>query len=197
MERIGRGMIIVACAGLLSGVPGCDAPAPPATSSGSDNRFKPSPVQAEAALVAVFDAWKAGHPPGMVPDRSSPSVHVTDTFRKPDEQLVDYQILGEVPGDGPRCYAVDLRFEPERVERVRFSVSGIDPLWVFRLEDAQHLAHWEHNMDQPGADDESGESDLAAQKNGAAVAADHQAPSSSEPDTEPSPANDSAAEPAP
>jgi len=82
---------------------------------------------------------------------TSPAVHITDTFRRPDEALVDYHILGEVPSENPRCYAVDLRFTPERVERARFTVTGIDPLWVFRLEDAQLLAHWEHNMTQADA----------------------------------------------
>jgi hypothetical protein len=186
--------------GLLCGVAGCDAPAPTETTSDQENRFQPSPVQAEAALTAVFDAWQAGHPPGMVPETSSPAVHVTDTFRKPGEQLVDYEILGEVPGDGPRCYAVDLRFQPERVERVRFTVSGIDPLWVFRLEDAQLLAHWEHNMEQPGAEHgptaEAGATDPAPQEEGTAAPSDAGTPTS-RPVSEPVPADDSAAEAAP
>jgi hypothetical protein len=86
----------------------------------------------------------------MVPE-TTPAVHVTDTYRKPDESLVDYRILGEVPSDRKRCYAVELRFAPERAERTRFLVVGIEPLWVFRLEDAENLAHWEHNMEAPEA----------------------------------------------
>jgi hypothetical protein len=86
----------------------------------------------------------------MVPG-TSPAVHVTDTFRKPGEKLIDYRILGEVPSERKRCLAVELRFEPERAERTRFLVVGIDPLWVFRQEDAENLAHWEHNMEKPGS----------------------------------------------
>jgi hypothetical protein len=120
----------------------------------STDRYVPSPVQAETALRAVFEAWRKGEPPGMVPD-TSPAVHVTDTFRKPEERLIDYHILGEVPTDKPRCYAVDLRFEPDRIERTRFTVVGIDPLWVFRSEDVELLSHWEHNMEPPGVSDDS------------------------------------------
>jgi hypothetical protein len=102
----------------------------------------------------VFEAWRQGSPPGVIPD-TSPAVHITDTYRKPDEALIDYRILGEVPSERKRCYAVELRFAPERAERTRFLVVGIDPLWVFRLEDAELLAHWEHKMDElPAASDE-------------------------------------------
>jgi hypothetical protein len=100
----------------------------------------------------VFEAWRKGSPPGLIPD-TSPAVHITDTYRKEGEQLVDYRILGEVPSERKRCYAVELRFAPERAERARFLVVGIDPLWVFRLEDAELLAHWEHKMDEPTVDE--------------------------------------------
>jgi hypothetical protein len=140
--------IVLACAGLL---PGCAPQAPPgtATTAGGE-QYVPEPHQAEAALRAVFEAWRQGTPPGMVPE-TTPAVHVTDTYRKPDESLIDYRILGEVPSERKRCYAVELRFAPERAERTRFLVVGIEPLWVFRLEDAENLAHWEHNMETPEA----------------------------------------------
>jgi hypothetical protein len=135
----------------LIAVAGCSSSDPAAPqASGSPQRYVPSPEQAETALRAVFDAWKEGQPPGMI-EGASPAVHITDTFRRADEKLVDYHILGEVPSADPRCYAIDLRFEPERFERARFTVVGIDPLWVFRLEDAQLLSHWEHNMQSPEA----------------------------------------------
>jgi hypothetical protein len=147
------------CATLLfaATAAGCSDPAAPTASSADIERFVPSPEQSETALRAVFEAWRQGTPPGLVPD-TTPAVHVTDTFRKPDETLVDYRILGEVPSDKKRCYAVELRYAPERAERTRFLVVGIDPLWVFRLEDAENLAHWEHNMETP----ESGEATAEA-----------------------------------
>ena len=144
-QRSTAAVAIVICAGLLAG---CSSQEP----AGSAERFIPAPEQAESALKAVFEAWRKGSPPGLVPD-TSPAVHITDTYRKDGEQLVDYRILGEVPSERKRCYAVELRFAPERAERTRFLVVGIDPLWVFRLEDAELLAHWEHKMDEPASDE--------------------------------------------
>jgi hypothetical protein len=111
-------------------------------------RYIPSGDASRTAMISAFDAWKQGVPAGPVPD-TSPLIHVTDNHRRPKEILVGYRILGEVPGDTPRCYAVELTFDPPREERARFVVVGIDPLWVFRLEDYQLLAHWEHKMDKP------------------------------------------------
>jgi hypothetical protein len=123
-------------------------------------RYVPAPQQAEAAIKLAFDAWKQGAAAGPVAG-SMPAVHVTDSYRRPDERLVAYEILGEVPGDTPRCYAVSLQFDSAREEKARFVVVGVDPLWVFRLEDLQLLNHWEHRMepesnaaagsDEPGA----------------------------------------------
>jgi hypothetical protein len=128
--------IVVACAGLLQGCAKRDTTA----------RFTPSTADAEAALNTALSAWKSGVLPGLVPE-TSPVVHVTDSYRSDSESLVDFEILGEVPGVAARCFAVDLQFDPPREEKVRYVVVGIDPLWVFRLEDYELLAHWEHKMD--------------------------------------------------
>jgi hypothetical protein len=49
-----------------------------------------------------------------------------------------------------RCYVVGLKFDnPPAERRERFVVVGIDPLWVFRKEDYDKLAHWEHPMELP------------------------------------------------
>jgi hypothetical protein len=111
-------------------------------------RYTPSEQQAEQAVATALDAWKAGVPAGEVPE-TSPLIHLTDSFRKEGETLVDYKILGEVPGDLERCYAVDLTFDPPREEQARFVVVGIDPLWVFRMEDYQLITHWDHHMPAP------------------------------------------------
>lgn len=141
---------IYAALWLAFGTSGCSGPAAPATSDADVERFVPSSDQAVSALRSVLEAWRQGTPPGMIPD-TSPPVYVTDTRRNSPETLVEYRILGEVPSDKKRCYAVELRFAPERAERTRFLVVGIDPLWVFRLEDAENLAHWEHNSDSRDA----------------------------------------------
>jgi hypothetical protein len=111
-------------------------------------RYTPAEADAQAAVAAAMDAWQLGIEPGEIPE-TSPLVFLTDSYRQPGETLVSYEILGEVPGDVPRCYAVDLQFDPPREEKARFIVVGIDPLWVFRQEDYQLLTHWDHHMLPP------------------------------------------------
>ena len=114
-------------------------------------RYIPAEQTALDALTAGLDAWKGGSPAGEVAG-TKPLVFVTDSYRVQNERLVDYAILGQVPGNVPRCFAVDLHFDPPREEKTRYVVVGIDPLWVFRMEDYQLLAQWDHHMD----DEETG-----------------------------------------
>ena len=108
--------------------------------------FIPSQSQSLEALKVALDAWKAGKPSGPVPG-TSPVVHITDSSRVSGQTLDDYQILGDVPGNAPRCIAVKLKFShPAEEKRERFVIVGIDPLWIFRHEDYDLLLHWEHQM---------------------------------------------------
>ncbi|MBI5760289.1 MAG: hypothetical protein HZA46_17375 [Planctomycetales bacterium] len=101
-------------------------------------------------MEATLSAWQSGEPAGTVPN-TKPEVFVTDSHRRPDQKLEAFEILGPVPGNAPRCFAVKLKLVyPDAEERVRFVVVGIEPLWVFRQEDYDMLAHWEHPM--PPAD---------------------------------------------
>ena len=110
-------------------------------------RFVPAPEVAQRALESVLKAWQAGVAPGMIPE-TKPQVHITDAHRKAGQRLEKYQILGEVPGDAQRCFAVKATFSnPAAEERIRFVVIGIDPLWVFRHEDLELLTHWDHKME--------------------------------------------------
>lgn len=110
-------------------------------------RFVPPPDVAQRALEAVLKAWQSGEAPGMIAE-TKPQVHITDAHRKAGQRLEKYQILGEVPGDAPRCFAVKATFSnPKSEERIRFVVIGIDPLWVFRHEDLELLSQWDHKMD--------------------------------------------------
>ena len=131
----------------------------------SSARYIPSVTQAEAAVKASLDDWKQGLPAGLVAD-TKPVVHVVDSQRRELPLLSDYQILGEVPGNAPRCLAVRLRWvNPEKEERARYVVVGIDPLWVFRQEDYDLLSHWEHPMEEPvGKQSEGRQSEDATQK---------------------------------
>lgn len=110
--------------------------------------FIPPPAKAERAIRAVMEAWKKGNPVGIVEGTNSPIVHVIDSHRNAGQVLVDFEILGEVPGNAPRCFAVKAMLSnPEKTLRLRYVVVGIDPLWVFRHEDYDLLSHWEHRME--------------------------------------------------
>ena len=131
--------------------------------SESDTKFVPDSETALAAVTAAMNAWKNGVAPGPVP-HTAPLVHLTDSHRQPGQALSEFEVLGEVPGNADRCFAVRLKLSsPEAEERVRYVVVGIDPLWVFRHEDYDMLMHWEHPMektadaDDPAADSPSGD----------------------------------------
>jgi hypothetical protein len=114
-------------------------------------RYIPAEATAREALAAGLEAWKGGAAAGEV-EGTKPLVFVTDSYRNPKERLAGYEILGQVPGNVPRCFAVELRFDPPREEKARYVIVGIDPLWVFRMEDYQLLTQWDHHMkDEPAA----------------------------------------------
>lgn len=116
--------------------------------------FIPSPSTAESALRAAMEAWKNGEPSGAVP-ATKPVVHVVDSSRNGGQNLVSYEILGEIPGNAHRCFAVKVQLsDPDREERLRFIVFGIDPLWIFRQEDYDLLSHWDHPMPKTKPRDE-------------------------------------------
>jgi hypothetical protein len=72
---------------------------------------------------------------------------VGDTHRRAGQKLARYEIVGELPSDEGRLFAVRVHLEnPAAEAKVNFLVVGIDPLWVFRQEDYQMVTHWEHNM---------------------------------------------------
>jgi hypothetical protein len=119
-------------------------------SSGTE-RFVPAEAASRSALEAMLVAWRDGVPAGPVPN-TKPEVFVTDAHRRPGQKLEAFEILGPVPGNAPRCFAVKVKLaNPDAEERVRFVIVGIEPLWVFRQEDYDMLTHWEHPM--PPADE--------------------------------------------
>ena len=110
-------------------------------------RFIPPPAAARVALVSVLDAWKSKRLPeeGVGP---LGDVHVVDKQRRAGQQLVRYEILGEVTVEKARGFAVRLTLEnPEESPLVRFLVVGEHPLWVWRQEDFEMISHWMHPMD--------------------------------------------------
>lgn len=131
-----RSRLVLWCALFLAGGAGC-ADRPRA------DRYVPSPDAARDAVEAALKAWQGGSPPGKV-ERPGVGVYLVDNCRPPGQRLRGYKVLGEAPGEGPRCFAAKLLLEDQEEEQlVRFVVFGIDPLWVYRYEDYEMLIHWE------------------------------------------------------
>ena len=117
----------------------------------SEADFIPSDEIARRALTVAMEAWQKGMPAGPVAG-TSPVIHVTDSTRTSGRKLLSWKLLGAVPGNAPRCYALSLTLDqPTETRRERFIVVGIDPLWVFRHEDYDLLMHWEHPMSDSDA----------------------------------------------
>ncbi|HQU47215.1 MAG: hypothetical protein B7Z73_14755 [Planctomycetia bacterium 21-64-5] len=123
---------------LLPGVAACGRP------SGYE-RYVPSAERAHEALDQVLAAWKSGETVESLTLKSAPiTVRVADSTRRPGQRLVAYDLLGEVSGEGPRTFVVRLKLDdPSDEQEVRYYLVGIDPLWVFRQEDYDAVAHWD------------------------------------------------------
>jgi hypothetical protein len=121
-----------------------------------NERFIPSEATSRRAVGAAMDAWRAGEPADRTIRLSDPTLNleVADTARRQGQRLVEYEILGEVSAEGPRCIAVRVKLEEPREElEVLYYLVGIDPLFVFRQEDYELLTHWEMAMpDEAPAD---------------------------------------------
>jgi hypothetical protein len=75
-----------------------------------------------------------------------------DKQRIPADRLRAFSILGETEVENARQFTVRLQIEGESDPRlVRYNVLSRDPVWVFRLEDYEMIAHWEHPMNEPAA----------------------------------------------
>ena len=115
-------------------------------------RYIPASAAATATITLALEAWQRGQPPGEVTG-TKPAVFVVDTYRREGQTLERFEILGEVTGLTQRTYLIKLQFaNPAVEEKVRYSVIGIDPLWVYRHEDLELLTHWEHKMPEPSAE---------------------------------------------
>lgn len=108
--------------------------------------FVPTEDAARSALEAYLRAWTQGDTNPTIAG-THPTVAVSDTLRTGGRTLVRYEILGAVPADAPRCFAVRLTLDrPAADLRERYVVVGLDPIWVWRYEDYVMITHWEHRM---------------------------------------------------
>jgi hypothetical protein len=134
----------------------------------------PDAAKAQEALDQVLAAWKNGEAAGPLQSNSPPiTIQVADSTRRPGQRLVDYELLGEVSGEGPRTFVVRLKLEnPAAVREVRYYLVGIDPLWVFRQADYDALTHWDVCVAEGDAESDSS---IAARRpsGGAPLASQH------------------------
>ena len=100
------------------------------------------------ALESALSAWKSGEAVVSVVD--GVKVELDDSTWRNGRQLNDFEILGEVSGDDGRWFEVRLVLTaPPEIRQTRYTIIGIDPLWVIRQEDYAAMAHWEHPMEAP------------------------------------------------
>ena len=129
----------------MVGIAGCEAG--PKT---GHERYVPAPEKAQSTIATVLESWQRGEPVGEIKGTSAPRIYLVDSFRRDGQTLEHFEILGEVAGHTQRTYLLKLTLaNPAAEEKVRFAVLGIDPLWVYRHEDLELLAHWEHKMPEP------------------------------------------------
>src|ERR1700722_2814305 len=77
---------------------------------GGHERFFPSEPAARDALRQVLEQWQRGEASNGIP---TDTVHIesVDSHRKPGQQVVHFDILGEVSGGGPKVFVVKLDLE--------------------------------------------------------------------------------------
>ena len=135
MSRALLVLAVVAC--------GCSNSGPKA------EEFVPSEDAARRALATSLDAWKDRGPTAKS-DAANPAVETADGLRTKDRTLLKYDILGPVPGEAARVFAVRLTLaNPPQELKERYVVLGLDPLWVWRYDDFLMLTHWDHRMADP------------------------------------------------
>ena len=112
-------------------------------------RYIPTPSVALTTIETALKAWQRGEPSGEI-QGTKPLIFVTDSHRRAGQTLERFEILGEVPGETPRCFLIKVKLaHPEAEEKIRYAVIGIDPLWVYRHEDLEMILHWDHPMPPP------------------------------------------------
>jgi hypothetical protein len=117
-------------------------------SSSNFERYVPDPGVAHAAVAVTLESWLKGESPDVIVGNRA-DVHVVDRQRR-RQRLRHYEIVGEVPAENARGFAVRLVVgDGEEEQGVVYLVVGTDPIWVFRQEDYEMISHWMHPMMDP------------------------------------------------
>jgi hypothetical protein len=135
------------CAALITSIAACER----GDGEAATPAFVPSWAEARQGLESALSTWR---------DALSPSralldirgVQFVDKQRKPDQRLLSFQILGQADSESARQFTVRLNLEgDESPQLVKYNVLGRQPVWIFRLEDYEMFAHWEHAMPEAAA----------------------------------------------
>src|SRR5579884_288358 len=106
--------------------------------------YVPSPQLARRALEDALQTWQRGEHVHTLDRGDSVPVQPVDSAWTAGHKLRSFEVVGETHGDSPRCFAVRLWLDNQNDEQlVRYYVLGIKPLWVFRQDDYDMMAHWE------------------------------------------------------
>lgn len=141
-----------ACLALLGTVVAALGGCRPEPTSGFE-RYIPPAETARGHLSHALEGWRQGLAPGES-GSTRPEVHIVDQTRRVDQKLVRYEILGEVPAENARAFAVRVTYDGvDEPEILRFFAIGVDPMWIFRREDYENI--WNHERMAP-ADRTSG-----------------------------------------
>jgi hypothetical protein len=147
IARIGRRRLTTwaCCAAMLASVAACER----GDGEAATPAFVPSWTDARQALESSLSAWRDAPSPSPASSNIR-GVQFVDKRRKPDQRLLAFQILGQTDSENARQFTVRLNLEgDESPQLVKYNVLGREPVWVFRLEDYEMFAHWEHDMPEP------------------------------------------------
>lgn len=117
--------------------------------------FIPAEAPARDALEACLKSWVQGEAVSGDAALKVPNTHPQVLFAEPrrnkGRKLSGYTILGPVPAEAPRCFAVQLTFQNAPAEtRDRYVVVGLDPIWVCQYDEYLMVSHWTHAMPKDG-----------------------------------------------
>jgi hypothetical protein len=149
IATIGRRRLTTwACgAAILASIAGCER----GSGEAATPAFVPSWEEARQALESALSTWRDAPSP-LPASFGIRAVQYVDKRRKPDQRLLSFQVLGQTDIENIRQFTVRLTLEGEdSPQLVKYNIVGRDPVWVFRLEDYEMFAHWEHDMPEPAA----------------------------------------------
>jgi hypothetical protein len=99
------------------------------------SQYIPPEQAARSALETVLTSWQQGEASAKL-KAASPAIEVVDSQRGEGQKLANYEIVGEISGEGPRRFTVRLTLEaPAAQVETGYVLLGNDPIWVFREED--------------------------------------------------------------